>query len=160
VDSDDLLSDLVESLDRDLELLLTLRYRLIVLGALAAADQSPSIVTAVREIEIAYEAIRVEELVRSAATMVVLDHFELDPASHLDELADVVGGGWGEVLLDRRRNLIEIVTGIQSLANTVSAAMGRRAALADEALTFLRTDAGTTYGRSASRGGVLVDGSL
>jgi hypothetical protein len=160
VEIDDLLSELVESLDRDLELLFTLRYRLVVLGALATADQAPSIVTAVREIEIAYEALRLEELVRSAATVMVLDHFELDPAVRLDELAEHVGGAWAEMLCDRRKTLIETVTGIQSLANTVSAVMGRRAALADEALAFLRADGGVTYGRSSSRGGVLVDGAL
>ena len=35
VDTDDLFVQLVEALDRDLELLAVLRYRLIVLGALA-----------------------------------------------------------------------------------------------------------------------------
>ena len=45
VDTDDLFVQLVEALDRDLELLAVLRYRLIVLGALAGADQGPSIPT-------------------------------------------------------------------------------------------------------------------
>jgi len=160
VDTDDLFVQLVESLDRDLELLAILRYRLIVLGALAAADQSPSIPMAVREIEIVYESLRLEELVRASATVSVADHLELDPTPRIDELAAHASEGWSEVLLDRRRVLIETVTGIQGLANTVSAAMGRRAALADEALAFLRADGGTTYGRAASRGGVLVDGAL
>lgn len=160
VDPDDLLSELVEALERDLELLAVLRYRLIVLGALATADQSQSILTAVREIEAAYEALRIEELVRSSAMVVVADHFELDQSLRLDELATHTSGGWSGVLLDLRRALIESVTSIQALANSVSAAMGRRAVLTDEALAFLRTDGASTYGRSASRGGVLVDGAL
>lgn len=160
VDADDLLSELVEALERDLELLAVLRYRLIVLGALATADQGPSILTAVREIETAYEALRLEELVRSSAMVLVADHFELDQSLRLDELATHTSGGWSGVLLDLRRALIETVTGIQALANSVSAAMGRRAVLTDEALAFLRTDGGATYGRSAPRGGVLVDGAL
>lgn len=160
MDADDLLSDLVLSLDRDLELLAVLRYRLIVLASLAAADQGASIPLAVREIELAYEALRLEELVRSSAMMMVSDHFEVDSAVRLDELATHTSEGWSEILLERRRSLIETVTAIQSLANTVSSAMGRRAALADEALNFLRTDQSGTYGRSTPRGGVLVDGAL
>lgn len=157
---DDLLSELIDSLDRDIELLLTLRYRLVVLGALATAEQASSIVTAVREIEIAYEGLRLQELARSAATVMVVDHFDLDPAVHLDELASHVGGAWADMLRERRQTLLETVSAIQSLANTVSAVMGRRAALADEALAFLRVDGASTYGRSAARGGVLVEGSL
>lgn len=160
MDTDDLLSELVEALERDLELLAVLRYRLIVLGALATADQSPSILTAVREIETAYESLRLQELVRSSTMVLVADHFELDQTLRLDELAMHTSGGWSEVLMDLRRGLIETVSGIQALANSVSAAMGRRAALTDEALTFLRSNGGATYGRSVSRGGVLVDGAL
>jgi len=160
VETDDLLSELVESLERDLELLAVLRYRLIVLGALAAADQSVSVLTAVREIEIAYEALRLEEMVRASVTLRVADHFGMELVPRLDALAEHVGGGWSEVLLERRRAIIEIVADTQGIANTVSAAMGRRAALADEALAFLRADGGATYGRSTPRGGILVDGAL
>lgn len=160
VDTDDLLSELVEALERDLELLSVLRYRLTVLGALATADQSSSILTAVREIETAYEALRLEELVRSSAMVLVADHFELDQSLRLDELATHTSGGWSEVLLDLRRALIEAVTKIQTLANSVSEAMGRRVVLTDEALAFLRANGGATYGRSMSRSGVLVEGAL
>jgi len=160
VDLDDLLSALVEALERDLELLAVLRYRLTVLGALATADQSPSILTAVREIEIAYESLRLEELVRSSAMVLVADHFELDPALRLEELATHTSGGWSEVLLDLRRALIGAVTEIQTLANSMNEALGRRVVLTGEALAFLRADGGATYGRSMSRSGVLVEGAL
>jgi hypothetical protein len=160
MDIDDLFVQLVEALDRDLELLTTLRYRLIVLGALAGADQGPSIPTAVREIEIAYEDLRLAELVRASATVRVADEFDLGPMPRLDQLAQRTSGGWSEVLLDRRRSLIETVLGIEGLASTVQAAMGRRAALAQEALAFLRVDTGATYGHSGLRGGVLVEGAM
>ena len=79
MDTDDLFVQLVEALDRDLELLAVLRYRLIVLGALAGADQGPSIPTAVREVEHAYEDLRLADLVRATATVRVAEVFDLDP---------------------------------------------------------------------------------
>jgi hypothetical protein len=160
VDTDDLFVQLVESLDRDLELLAALRYRLIVLGALAGADQGPSLPTAVREIEVAYEDLRLADLVRAAATIRVAEEFDLDAMPRLDQLAERASGAWSEVLMERRRSIIETVIGIEGLATTVRLAMGRRASLAKEALAFLRIDAGATYGRSVVRGGVLVEGSI
>jgi hypothetical protein len=160
VDIDDLLVELVDALDRDLEVLAVLHYRLIVLGSLAAADQGPSLPTAVREIEIAYEDLRLADLVRATATVQVADVLHLDSSPRLDEIAAHSGGGWSEALLSRRSSLLETITGIKGVAATVSVAMGRRAALAEEALSFLRVDHGTTYGRTTSRGGVLVEGAI
>jgi hypothetical protein len=154
------LVQLVEALDRILEILVVLKYRLIVLGALAGADQSPSIPTAVRDIETSYEALRLAELARASATVHIADKLELDPMPRLDEIAQRSSAGWSEVLVDRRHELLETVARIQGIADTVGAAMGRRAALADEALAFLRTNSGSTYGRAVMRGGALVDGAL
>jgi hypothetical protein len=160
VDIDDLLVELVDALDRDLEVLAVLRYRLIVLGSLAAADQGHLIPTAVREIELAYEDLRLADLVRATATVQVADELRLDPSPRLDEIAAHASGGWSEALLSRRRSLLTTITGIKGVATTVSMAMGRRAALAEEALAFLRVDGGATYGRTASRGGVLIEGAI
>jgi hypothetical protein len=160
VDIDDLLVQLVDALDRDLELLAILQYRLIVLGSLAAADQGPSIPTAVREIEVAYEDLRLADLLRATATVQVADEFALDSLPRLDEIAARSSGGWSEALLSRRVSLLETIAGIKGVATTVRAAMGRRAALAEEALSFLRVDGGATYGRVVSRGGVLVEGVI
>src|SRR6202451_3510291 len=101
MDPEDLFVQLVEALDRDLELLEVLRYRLLVLGALAAADQGPSIPTAVREIEVAYEDLRLADLVRATATVSVAEVFELEPMPRLDQLAASAGGAWSDVLLER-----------------------------------------------------------
>ncbi len=156
----DLLSDVVESLDDILTSLESLRYRLVVLGALAAAEQGSSILRAVHDVELAYEELRLQEMVRSSSTLLVADHLGVDPAVRLDELTTHVSGGWAELLRDRRHSLRVMVAEIQVLADSVSAAMGRRAALADEALTFLRSGPASTYGRPAARGAVLVDGVL
>ena len=156
----DLLSDLVESLDAITVSLEVLRYRLIVLGALAAAEQGSSILRAVRDIELSYEELRLLEMVRSSSTLAVVDHLGVDPALRLDELTSSLSGGWSDLLLDRRHVLRATVAEIQVLADTVSAAMGRRAALADEALAFLRSGPTSTYGRASARGAVLVDGVL
>lgn len=160
MNTDKLLVQFVETLDRELELLATIRYRLVVLGALAGADQSQSIPTAVHEAEIAFEALRLSELVRASVTVRLADEFKLDPTPRIDEIAANAGGGWGEILLEKRKTLIEAVTEIQGIASSITEAVGRRAALTEEALRFLKTDSQTTYGRSGSRGGVLVEGAI
>lgn len=160
MDTDTLLVELVEALDHDLELLAVLRYRIIVLGALAGADQTSSLPLAVREIEVAYEALRLAEIVRATVTERVADEFGVESMPRVDEIATYVSGGWSELLLERRRSLIEIVSEIQGLSQTVAVAMGRRVALAEEAFAFLRTDSSATYGRPATRGGVLVEGAI
>lgn len=157
---DDLLVQFVETLDRELEILATIRYRLIVLLALAGADEGQSIPTAVREAENASEALRLSELVRSSMTVQLADEFNIDPMSRIDELAVHAPGSWSEILMDRRRALIESMSGIQGLANSVSAAMGRRAELVEEALRFVHSDCVATYGRTAPRGAVLVEGAI
>ncbi len=160
MDTDTLLVELVEALDHDLELLAVLRYRMVVLGALAGADQTSSLPLAVREIEVAYEALRLAEIVRATVTERVADEFGADSMPRIDEIATYVSAGWSDLLLERRRNLIETVSEIQGLSQTVAMAMGRRVALAEEAFAFLRTDTGATYGRPTSRGGVLVEGAI
>jgi hypothetical protein len=160
VDTDTLLVELVEALDHDLELLAVLRYRIVVLGALAGADQTASLPLAVREIEVAYEALRLAEIVRATVTERVADEFEIDSMPRVDEIATYVSAGWSDLLLERRRSLIEIVSEIQGLSQTVAVAMGRRVALAEEAFAFLRTDTSATYGRPTTRGGVLVEGAI
>ena len=161
MDTDTLLVELVEALDYDLELLEVLRYRLVVLGALAGADQGSMLLFGVREIEMSYEALRVAEMVRASVTERVADELDIDALPTLEEIADFVSAGWGEVLRERRRQLIEIVTEIQGISRTVGAAMGRRVALAEEARAFLRSDATSSYGRpSLPREGVLVEGAI
>ncbi len=151
----------MKALDRDLELLALVHYRLLVLGALAAADQGDVIPTAVREVELAYEDLRLADLVRATSTVQIADELGLDPQPRLDQIAGCIDEGWAEVLGDRRRSLLEAIAGVRGVADTVGSAMGRRAALAEEALAFLRSDAGATYGRAtASRAGVLVEGAI
>jgi len=162
VDTDTLLVELVEALDYDLEILEVLRYRLVVLGALAGADQGSMLLLGVREIEMTYEALRVAEMVRASVTERVADELDIDALPTLEEIAGYVSAGWSEVLRERRRKLIEIVTEIQGISRTVGAAMGRRVALAEEARAFLHSDAtASSYGRpSLPREGVLVEGAI
>lgn len=155
-----MLVELVEALDNLLELLTVIRYRMVVLGALAGADQTSSLLYAVREIEVAYEGLRMAELVRSALTEKVADELGLHASPRLDEIAARVSPGWAELLLERRHSLISLVAEIQGVSQTVSVAMGQRVALAEEAFAFLHSDSRSTYGRPASRGGVLVEGAI
>jgi hypothetical protein len=157
---DELLVKLVDALDRDIELLASLRYRFIVLGALAGADQSPSLPTAVREVELSFEALRVADLVRASVTAQIAEHLELEATPRLDDLASRTQGAWSEILMERRQSLIFTVTNIQSLANTLKVAMGRRVSLAEDALAFLRGDRASTYHQTSPRGGLLVEGTI
>ncbi|MGA7835159.1 MAG: hypothetical protein WCA31_08115 [Acidimicrobiales bacterium] len=157
---DELLVKLVDALDRDIELLGALRYRFIVLGALAGADQGASLPTAVREVELGFEALRINDLVRASVTARIAQALEFEATPRLDELAVRTDGAWSEILLERRQSLIFAVTTIQSLANALMTAMGRRVALAEDALAFLRGDRASTYHRTSSRGGLLVEGTI
>jgi hypothetical protein len=157
---DELLVKLVDALDRDIELLGALRYRFIVLGALAGADQGPSLPTAVREVELSFEALRIADLVRASIAAQIAQELELEATPRLDELAKRTEGAWSEILLERRHSLIFAVTSIQSLANTLKTAMGRRVTLAEDAMAFLRGDHTSSYQKSGSRGGLLVEGTI
>lgn len=157
---DELIVKLVDSLDRDIELLATLRYRFIVLGALAGADQGISLPTAVREIELSFDSLRVADLVRASLTERIAQELELDETPRLDDLATLTSGAWSEILLERRQTLVMSITSIQGIANTLKTAMGRRVALAEEALAFLRGDQASTYLQSSSRGGLFVEGTI
>jgi hypothetical protein len=160
VDTDTLLVELVEALDQDLELMTVLRYRMVVLGALAGADQNSSLPLAVREIEVAYDALRLAEIIRATVTEKIADEFAIHPTPRVAEIAEHVSAGWSELLLERRRDLIKTVSEIQGLSHTVALAMGRRVAMAEEAFAFLGTDTAATYGRPTPRGGVLVEGAI
>lgn len=163
MDTDDLVVELVETLDRDLELLAALRYRMVVLGALAGADQSEFITLAVQEVERAYEALRLADLVRAATTEQLAEELDLKSMPRIDQIAALTHPGWTDVLLERRKELLEVISAIQSLSHTISEALGRRVALAEEALAFLRTEKSGTYGaygRPAPRWGVLVEGAI
>jgi hypothetical protein len=84
----------------------------------------------------------------------------LDAESRLDEIAARVDRSWGAVLDDRRRLLIEEVANLQSVADLTLSAVNRRSALAEEALAFLRSDSGATYGRRSSPRAQIVLGAM
>ncbi len=157
---DDLLVQFVETLDRELELLSTVRYRLVVLGALAKCDYGQSIPTAVHEAEIAFEALRLSELVRASVTVRLADEFNLDGTPRMEELVANASGGWREILTEKRQALVEAVREIQGLASSITETVGRRAALTEEALRFLHGEGHASYGRPTSRAGVLVEGAI
>lgn len=157
---DELLVKLVDALDRDIELLGVLRYRFIVLGALAGADQSGSLPTAVREVETSFEALRIADLVRASVSAQIAEQLELEATPRLDDLASRTDGAWSEILLERRQSLILAVTSIQSLATTLKTAMGRRVSLAEDAMAFLRGEHASPYQKSSARGGLLVEGTI
>lgn len=157
---DELFVQFVEIIDNEIELLLMIRYRLVVLGAMADVDQGKCIPVAVNETEKACESLRLVELMRGSVTAELTELLGLDSSARIDEIAECAKEAWGEILMERRVSLIATVKDIQEVADRVSEKMGSRSALAAEALAFLRTDGGSTYGRSVPRGGVLVEGAI
>lgn len=157
---EELLVQFVDILDNEIELLLQIRYRLIVLGAIADVDQGRSIPRAVSETEKVCEQLRLSELMRGSVTAEITEILGIEPTARIDEIAQSVNEVWRDILLERRSSLIETVRDIQEVAAWVTKEMGTRAALASEALGFLKTDSGSTYGRSAPRGGLLVEGAI
>ena len=159
--TDDLLIQLIDVLDEELERIAVLRFRLVVLGSLMAADQTPWLERSVQELERASEQLRLADLRRAATTVGLSDEYNLGSEARLGDIADRVDEAWGEILRDRRLRLLEEVAAVERLVETTAAAAGRRTTLVQEALAFL-TDHGasTTYGRRPAGTAQLVQGAL
>lgn len=160
VSIEDHLAQLIETLDVELEQLTTLRFRLAVLASLVATDQTVWLPTSVRELEEATERLRLIDLRRAAATTGITEAFWLSPEARLPEIAAKVDDCWGELLHDRRREILEQVAGIRHVAELAISAMGRRSALITEALSFVSSDSGSTYGRQSPARARIVQGAM
>jgi hypothetical protein len=151
---------LIETLDAELEQLQLLRFRLIVLGALVAADQAFWLPLSVRELEATADQLRMLDLRRAAATSGITEVLLLDPEAPLPQIAAQVDEGWGEILHDRRRLLLEQVANVRSVAELTVSALGRRSSLLRDALSFLASDGGSSYGRHRPSRPQIVQGAL
>jgi hypothetical protein len=160
VSTEDLLAELIETLDAELEQLTLLRFRLIVLGSLVAADQASWLPMSVRELQATTDRLRLIDLRRAAATSGITEAFFLDPEAHLPQIAAQVDDAWGEMLNDRRRLLLEQVANIRSVADLAISALGRRSTLLKEALSFISSDGGSTYGRQRPSRPQIVQGAM
>jgi hypothetical protein len=160
VSTEDLLVQLIETLDAELEQLQLLRFRLIVLGALVAADQAFWLPLSVRELEATADQLRMLDLRRAAATSGITEAFLLDPEAQLPLIASQVDEGWGEMLHDRRRLLLEQVANVRSVAELTVSALGRRSSLLRDALSFLASDGGSSYGRQRPSRPQIVQGAM
>ncbi len=158
--TDELLSELIDVLDDELERMAILRFRLVVLGSLMAADQTPWLERSIQELERASEQLRLADLRRAATTAGLTDEYDLGTEARLGDIADHVAEGWGEILRDRRFRLLEEIAALDGLVQTTTAAAGRRTAIVQEALTFLNSDAAPTYGRRPTGTARLVQGAL
>ena len=135
--TEDLLAQLIETLDDELEQLALLRFRLVVLGSLVAADQAVWLPMSVRELQATTDQLRLIDLRRAAATSGITEAYFLDPEAHLPQIAAQVDDGWGEMLHDRRRLLLEQVANIRSVADLTISALGRRSTLLQDASSFV-----------------------
>jgi hypothetical protein len=160
VSTEDLLAQLIETLDAELEQLTLLRFRLIVLGSLVAADQAFWLPMCVRELEATTDQLRLLDLRRAAATSGVTEAFLLDPEAHLNQIAAQVDDAWGEILQDRRRLMLEQVANVRSVAELTVSALGRRSNLLRDALRFLSSDGASSYGRQRPSRPQIVQGAM
>jgi hypothetical protein len=64
------------------------------------------------------------------------------------------------MLHDRRRLLLEQVANIRSVADLAISALGRRSTLLKEALSFISSDGGSTYGRQRPSRPQIVQGAM
>ncbi len=158
--TDHLLLQLIDVLDDEIERIAILRFRLVVLGSLMAADQVPWLDRSVQELERASEQLRLVDLRRAATTVGLSDRYHLGSDARLEDLADHVDLAWGEILRDRRIQLLEEIASVEGLVETTAAAVGRRTALVQDALAFLRSDGASTYGRRPTGTAQLVQGAM
>ena len=160
VSTDDLMAQLIETLDAELEQLTLLRFRLVVLGSLVAADQAFWLPASVRELQATTEQLRMIDLRRAAATSGITEAFWLDPEAGLPQIAAQVDDAWGEMLHDRRRLILEQVANVRSVAEVTISALGRRSTLLKEALSFISSGGGSTYGRQRPSRPQIVQGAM
>ncbi len=160
VSTEDLMAQLIETLDAELEQLTLLRFRLVVLGSLVAADQAFWLPKSVRELQATSEELRMIDLRRAATTSGITEAFWLDPEARLSQIAAQVDNAWGEMLDDRRRRILEQVANIRSVAELTISALGRRSNLLKEALSCLSSDGGSTYGRQGPSRPQIVQGAM
>jgi hypothetical protein len=160
VSTEDLLAELIETLDAELEQLTLLRFRLVVLGSLVAADQAFWLPTSVRELQATTDQLRLIDMRRAAATSGITEACLLDPEARLPQIAAQVDDGWGEMLHDRRRLLLEQMANIRSVADLTISSLGRRSTLLREALGFLSGSGGSSYGRQGPSRPQIVQGAM
>ena len=160
VSIEDLLSLFVETLDHELEQLAVLRFRFVVLASLLAADQSLWLPMSVHELQQATEELRLIDLRRAATALGVTDACRLDADSGLQRIAGRLDESWGELLHDRREELLEQVAHLQSVAEITIAALGRRSALVQEALDFVPKEPGGSYGGRPVSRAQIVQGTI
>ena len=160
VSTDDLMAELIETLDAELEQLTLLRFRLVVLGSLVAADQAFWLPTSIRELQVTTEHLRMIDLRRAATTSGITEAFWLAPEARLPDIAAQVDNAWGEMLHDRCRRILEQVANIRSVADLTITALGRRSTLLREALGFISSGSGPTYGRQGPSRPQIVQGAM
>lgn len=157
---DDLLAQLIETLDDELVQMTVLRQRLVVLASLTAADQAPWLPMSVRELERTVEDLRLLDLRRAVTTIGITEACCLDPDATLEEIAGRVKGHWSEVLHDRRRAFLDQIIDLHTIGKRTRAALGRRSELVEEALDSLAKGVGATYTPRPAGGARVVEGAL
>ncbi len=155
-----MLAEFIETVDQETELLNEFCYRLTILKALVVCDTHESIPRAVRDTESVYEQIKIAELVRSSATIKLIDELGLDPESAMDIIAKNVPDAWGEIILDRRTTMLKMLNTINSETKSLSESLSQRINQSKEALDFIGKHTGLTYGKSTPQGGMLVTGAI
>jgi hypothetical protein len=160
VNTDTQLAQLVDVLDAELERITALRHRFVVLASLVAADQGDWVPDSVRDLQRASEDLRAMELRRAALTSGIATRCGLDDEARLEEIVGSVDPAWGSVLDTRRQALREEIAHLRSEADITRAAVERRSALAEEALSFLHSDVASTYGRPRGTRAQIVQGAL
>jgi hypothetical protein len=160
VDEQELLTQLAMVLDDELEQVHSLSYQFTVLASLVASDQSSCIPRSVRALQSASEELRLTDLRRAAVTIGVTSACGLEDDARLEDIVGELPDEWRAVLDERRRVLLEEVADLQSVADLTISAVNRRSALAEEALAFLRSDDGSTYGRRSAPRPRIVRGAM
>ncbi|MGA2835705.1 MAG: hypothetical protein ABSF84_03810 [Acidimicrobiales bacterium] len=160
MDEQELLTQLAMVLDDELEQVHSLSYQFTVLASLVASDQSSWIPRSVSALQSASEELRLTDLRRAAVTIGVTTACGLQHDARLEEIVGELPDEWKVILDERRRVLLEEVADLQSVADLTISAVNRRSALAEEALAFLRSDDGSTYGRRSAPRPRIVRGAM
>ena len=161
VDTEDVYIEFINAVDQEISLLERLRYRLIVLKALTAYSDGHGVLPfAIKETQQSYGDLRAAELMRATVTIKLTDRLNLDPGVGMTEIAAQSSGVWEEIVLEKRKAMIEAMNRVQKEINELSAALSRHIAETGQALEFIKQHSGFGYGEGGAKTGLLITGAI
>lgn len=144
--------DLLDLVDREVEILEELAFELIVIRSLAQAGEAESVAVATDQVSQTVEILRLTGLLRATHSAELAAQHGLDPCARLGEIVEALPDPTSVRAAEARRRLVAAVTKTRDLASKAGVLLGERVALVQEAITSLSDAPPSTYGNGGASG--------